>query len=314
MNLSIVIPCYNEEKNIENTHSRLDAIMKEYSHEHTGFSYEIIFVNDGSRDKTVQLLEAAARRDTCVKYISFSRNFGKEAGMLAGLTYASGDAVTIIDADLQHPPEMIPQMIDAYNEGYDQVIARRDRKGDARAKSLLARMYYVLVNKLVDVHLVDGAGDFRLLSRKAVDAVLSLPENNRFSKGIFSWIGFKEKQIEYENITRENGESKWSFRQLMQYGIDGVLSFNNKPLRLMITVGTILLLVSLIYIIIMLVLICLHGIDTPGYFTLISAIMIIGGVQLLSLGVIGEYVGRIYYETKRRPNFIVDKTNIELEK
>jgi len=185
MKLSVLIPCYNEEKIIRQTHARLSEVLDDYAGRVSEFTFELIFVNDGSKDKTEQLLIALAETDHKSKYISFSRNFGKEAGMLAGLQYADGDAMVIIDADLQHPPELIPQMIDAYEEGYDQVVAKRNRKGDSAVKSLFSKCYYFMVNKLIDVKLVDGVGDFRLLSRKAVDAVLSLQEYNRFSKGIF---------------------------------------------------------------------------------------------------------------------------------
>lgn len=306
MKLSVIIPCYNEEKIIRTTYARLMGVMEENELE-----YELIFVNDGSRDNTLEcILEFAQENENC-KYISFSRNFGKEAAMLAGLNYSSGDAVVIIDADLQHPPEIITEMIAEYEKGYDQVIARRTRKGEASVKTFFARAYYKIVNKLVDVKLADGAGDFRLLSRKAVNTIISMPEYNRFSKGLFSWIGFREKQIRYENISRDAGESKWRFKDLLQYGIEGILSFNNKPLRLVICFGGVMIALSIIYILYMLIRILIVGIDAPGYFTTISAIMILGGVQLISLGVIGEYVGRIYYEVKRRPHYIIDHTNIE---
>jgi len=292
----------------------LGEVLGQYRQTAADFVWELIYVNDGSRDKTEELLVALAQDDPACKYISFSRNFGKEAAMLAGLTYASGDAVLIMDADLQHPPELIPQMLAAYAEGYDQVVARRNRKGDGAVKSLFSKIYYKLVNKMIDVKLADGVGDFRLLSRKAADAVLSLGEYNRFSKGIFSWIGFKQKEIEYENVTRGAGESKWSFKALLQYGIDGVLSFNNKPLRLMIGLGLFLIGAGALYLLGCFILILLRGRDMPGYFTLITAIVMMGGVQLLSIGVVGEYVGRIYYEVKKRPGFIIDKTNIHIEK
>ncbi|HOV69832.1 MAG TPA: glycosyltransferase family 2 protein [Clostridia bacterium] len=306
MKLSVVIPCYNEEKIIRSTYARLMGVMEDNE-----LDYELIFVNDGSRDNTLGYIMEFAQDDENCKYISFSRNFGKEAAMLAGLSYSSGDAVVIIDADLQHPPELIPEMIAEYEKGYDQVIARRTRKGDASVKTFFARTYYKIVNKLVDVKLSDGVGDFRLLSRKAVNTIISMPEYNRFSKGLFSWIGFAEKQIRYENISRDAGESKWRFKDLLQYGIEGILSFNNKPLRLVISFGGIMIALSIIYILYMLIRIIMVGIDAPGYFTTISAVMILGGVQLISLGVIGEYVGRIYYEVKRRPHYIIDHTNIE---
>jgi polyisoprenyl-phosphate glycosyltransferase len=230
--------------------------------------------------------------------------------MLAGLTYAEGDCVVIMDADLQHPPELIPKMIQYYHEGYDQVIAKRNRHGDKKSKSLAANLYYKFVNKIVDVDLTDGIGDFRLLSRKAVNALLSINEYNRFSKGLFSWVGFKKKIIEYENSPRIAGETKWNFKKLLSYGIDGITSFNNKPLRICFMLGAISILLGFFYILWTFIDIIRYGITVPGYFTIILAILIIGGVQLISIGVIGEYIGKIYYEVKKRPHFLIDKTNI----
>lgn len=231
--------------------------------------------------------------------------------MLAGMRYASGDCIIVMDADLQHPPELIPQMLQAYEEGYDQVIAKRNRNTEKIFKKFSAKMYYRLVNRWVDVELKDGIGDFRLLSRKAVDAVLSLDEYNRFSKGLFAWVGFKQKVIEYENIGRLEGESKWSFKSLLQYGIDGALSFNNKPLRICFLLGAILISFMIIYLIYIFYGLVVRGIDVPGYITTVSLIAITGGVQLISVGVLGEYVGRIYYEVKKRPHYLVESTNIE---
>lgn len=308
MLISVIIPCFNESAVIGKTIKRLSEVMLEDAAS-APYSYELIFIDDGSSDDTLVKLKAAACVDEHIRYISFSRNFGKEAAMLAGLTYAAGDCAVIMDADLQHPPELIPEMIAWYKAGYDQVIAKRNRKGDKIRSTFTARMYYRIVNHIVDVKMVDGIGDFRLLSRKAIQGILALQEYNRFSKGLFSWIGFKEKIIEYENQSRAAGETKWSFRRLLSYGIDGLISFNNKPLRICFVMGGVLVLVSLIYIIITLIQILLHGIDVPGYFTTICAILIIGGVQLVSVGVLGEYIGRIYYEVKRRPHFLIAESN-----
>jgi len=310
MLLSVIIPCYNESMVILKTHSKLLEILTRDSEE-KAYDYELIFVDDGSKDETLNMLKSVAKKERQTKYISFSRNFGKEAAMLAGLQYASGDLVIIIDADLQHPPELIPKMIELSGKGYDQVIAKRNRTGDSKRKTLFAKLYYKLVNRIVDVKIIDGIGDFRLLNRKAVDAILALQEYNRFSKGIFSWIGFKETVIEYENQQRAAGESKWSFKNLLSYGIDGLLSFNNKPLRLCFCLGVLSMFISLTYIIIMLIRISLYGILVPGYFTTISAILFLGGLQLISTGILGEYIGRIYYEVKKRPHYLVDTTNID---
>lgn len=304
--LSIVVPCYNEEKVIDTCAETIRRCMSALPWE-----YEVILVNDGSKDRTKEKLRHIAQQDASFKYISFSRNFGKEAAMLAGLENSIGECVVIMDADLQHPPELIAVMLEKYEEGYDQVIARRNRKGDSKLGTLFAKIYYKLVNKLVDVRMVDGAGDFRLLSRRAVNALLKLKENNRFSKGLFSWIGFNQIYIEYENRERVDGVSKWSFKRLLSYGIDGILSFNNQPLRICIYLGMALVGISIIYLLYLFVRIVVYGIDMPGYFTTVLLITCIGGAQLLSLGVIGEYIGRIYYEVKKRPCYIVEETNIE---
>lgn len=304
MLISVVLPCYNEEKVLSLTYTELSAQMEKITDD-----YEMIFIDDGSRDNTCALMKQFAEGDSHVKYISFSRNFGKESAMLAGLRYSSGDFTVIMDSDLQHPPELIGQMLEFGRQGYDQVIAQRDRTGDKKLGSFFARSYYRLVDRLTDVKLTDGIGDFRMLSRKALDALLTMNEYNRFSKGIFSWIGFKEKIISYQNRSRAAGESKWSFRSLVRYGVDGVLSFNNKPLRFCIFIGTFAIIISLIYVLFLFFGIIFKGIDLPGYFTTIFTICFFGGVQLISLGIVGEYVGRIYYEVKRRPHYLIDETN-----
>ncbi|UIJ66412.1 glycosyltransferase family 2 protein [Bacillus cereus] len=305
MTLSIVVPCYNEEKVLRAFSSETSLEIHKLTTD-----YEFVFVNDGSKDDTLNILRDLASADSSVHYISFSRNFGKEAAMLAGLKYATGDAIVIMDADLQHPPTLIKELLEGYNEGYDQVIAKRTRTGDSPVRSFVSRLYYKVMNKFVDIELVDGIGDFRLLSRRAVDSLVSLSEYNRFSKGLFSWIGYNELIIEYENVLRSDGESKWTFSKLLNYGIDGVISFNNKPLRLSIYLGLLTTILGLLYVITTFVQIILGGVEVPGYFTLISAILFIGGIQLIFLGVIGEYIGRIYYETKRRPHFIVAEKKV----
>ncbi|RSL28763.1 glycosyltransferase, partial [Salibacterium salarium] len=245
-----------------------------------------------------------------VKYISFTRNFGKEVALLAGFQHAKGEAVIVMDADLQHPCSLIKPFIEGYEEGYHQVIGRRNRKGDGWMRSCLSSLYYCLINKFVDVDLRDGVGDFRLLSRKAVDGLLTLNEGSRFSKGLYSWIGLSQKIIDYDNVERKNGTSKWKFSKLLNYGIDGAISFNNRPLRICFYTGSFILLLSIVYIIVHLLMIMNNGIVEHGYFTTISAILLLGGIQLLSLGVIGEYIGRIYYETKKRPHYLIHETNI----
>jgi glycosyltransferase involved in cell wall biosynthesis len=247
--------------------------------------------------------------DPRVKLLFLARNFGHQLAISAGLDHASGDAVVIMDADLQHPPELIETMLDHYRQGHDQVIARRSREGDTKLRSALSRLYYRGVNRWVDVELMDGVGDFRLLSRPAVDALLALPEYNRFSKGLFSWIGFDTVHFDYRNAQREAGETKWKFGSLLNYGMDGLISFNNRPLRAGIWLGVSLVALTGLYALWIIIMALTNGIDSPGYVTLVAIIVGLGGVQLIMLGLIGEYIGRIYYETKRRPHFLVKESH-----
>ncbi|WP_405775793.1 glycosyltransferase family 2 protein [Streptomyces sp. NBC_00859] len=304
VHLSVVVPCYNEAEVIGSFHTALVAAL-----EPTRETFEICYVDDGSSDRTLSELRRLAADDSRVRFTSFSRNFGKEPAMLAGLRMTAGDAAVLMDADLQHPPELLPRMLDLHRHGYDQVIAQRDRSGEGALRSALSRMYYRLVRRCMDVEVIDGAGDFRLLSRRAVDSVLSLPESNRFSKGIFSWIGFDSVSFTYQNVERAAGESKWGGRHLLNYGIDGLLSFNSKPLRLAIHTGLCLFLSALVYAVYIIGNVVLDGVDTPGYTTLLTAIVALSGIQLATLGVIGEYVGRIYHESKRRPHYVVSETD-----
>jgi len=312
MLISIVAPCYNEEDVIERFHDQVQKVAEELLP--LGHDMEFVYVDDGSRDRTLAALERLADRDARVRYVSFSRNFGKEAALLAGLRHASGDSVIVMDADLQHPPELIKRMVDLRKEGYDQVIAKRTRTGDRMTRTITARLYYRLINRLVDVELVDGVGDFRLMSRRVVDAVLELTEYNRFSKGLFAWVGFPSTTFEYENAAREAGRSSWSLRSLLNYGIDGLLSFNNRPLRLALYLGMGLLLCAGLYTAWIVGAALVNGVQTPGYVTIITAVTGVAGVQMVMLGVIGEYTGRIYYEVKRRPHFLVKASNVDRAK
>lgn len=306
LRLSLVVPCYNEVEVITRFH---EALSRELSA--TGRPYEIVYVDDGSTDGTLDALVALAASDEAVRYLSFSRNFGKEAAMLAGLRYATGDAVVIMDADLQHPPELVGRMLEQHERGFDQVIARRTRTGDPATRTLFARAYYWLINRWADVELTDGVGDFRLLSRRAVDGLLELGEYNRFSKGLFAWIGFESILFEYENVKPTGRKSRWTFRRLLEYGLDGLLSFNNKPLRMAIYVGLLLTAVAAGYAVWVIAVAVLHGVEMPGYVTLIAAITGLGGLQMVMLGVIGEYIGRIYYETKQRPHYLIKQSNVD---
>lgn len=304
LQLSVVVPCFDEAEVIEAFHAALVGVL-----DPLGDSFEICYVDDGSRDRTRLLLSALAARDPRAHYTAFSRNFGKEAAMLAGLRMSRGAAVVIMDADLQHPPELIPRMLELHRHGYDQVIPRRDRTGEGMLRSTLSHTYYALVRRCMDVELIDGSGDFRLLSRRAVESVLSLPESNRFSKGIFSWIGFDTVTFRYRNSERVAGRSKWGSKRLLNYGIDGLLSFNNRPLRLAIYTGFWVFVSALAYALWTVVGVVLHGADTPGYATLLTAVVALSGIQLVTLGVIGEYVGRIYHEAKHRPPYVVRETD-----
>ncbi|MFB4419704.1 glycosyltransferase [Streptomyces sp. QL37] len=304
LQLSVVVPCFDEAEGIGSFHAALIAVL-----EGLEGTFEICYVDDGSRDRTRVLLNAFAAQDERTRYTAFSRNFGKEAAMLAGLRMSRGAAVVIMDADLQHPPELIPRMLELHRHGYDQVIPRRDRSGEGMVRSTLSHAYYAVVRRCVDVELLDGTGDFRLLSRRAVESVLSMPESNRFSKGIFSWIGFDTVSFRYRNSERAAGRSKWGSRRLLNYGIDGLLSFNNRPLRLAIYTGFWVFLSALAYAVWTVVTVVLHGADTPGYATLLTAVVALSGIQLVTLGVIGEYVGRIYHEAKHRPPYVVRETD-----
>ncbi|MFI1432871.1 glycosyltransferase family 2 protein [Streptomyces lydicus] len=305
MKLSVVVPCYNEEAVVTRFDAALRAVL-----ERLGIAYEVCYVDDGSADGTLARLRGLAQRHRATtRYLSFSRNFGKEPAMLAGLRAATGDAVILMDADLQHPPELIGRMLDLYQLGHDQVVAKRSRDGDRRLRTALSRLYYRAVNTWVDVELTDGVGDFRLLSRKAVDALLSLPEYNRFSKGLFSWIGFDTVTFDYRNAARGAGETKWRFGSLVNYGIDGMLSFNCRPLRLAIYAGLGLAALATVYTLWIIGAAVVGGVTAPGYVTLVAIIVGLGGLQMVMLGLIGEYIGRIYYETKRRPHFLLKETD-----
>jgi glycosyltransferase involved in cell wall biosynthesis len=309
MLLSVVVPCYDEQDVLPGLVGQVLSTL-----ESAEVDVEIVLVDDGSRDGTRQAIQQLSEQDPRVAYVSFSRNFGKESAMLAGLVYAHGDAVVLMDADLQHPPHLVLEMLALYWQGYDQVVARRTREGERFSRTMMARLYYRIVNSLVDVNMEDGVGDFRLLSRRAVDALIRMGEYNRFSKGLFSWIGFSIATVDYRNVARQGGgASKWSLRRLLNYGIDGIMSFNAAPLRLSIYLGGTVTILSFAYVIFLIVASLVQGVTAPGYITLVAAILGIGGLQLLFLGVIGEYVGRIYYETKQRPHFIVAETSCVTE-
>ena len=273
-------------------------------------NFEYIFVNDGSKDKTLEVLRELARKDKAVKYISFSRNFGKEAAMLAGLEYSTGDFITTMDADLQDPPAILETMYKGIvEEGYDCVGTRRaTRKGEPPVRSFFARCFYKIINKLSDIEMVDGARDFRLMTRQMLDSILSMKEYNRYSKGLFSFVGFKTKWLEYENIERVAGKTKWNFFKLLVYALDGIIAFSTKPLIISALVGLLFFLISFIMIVVIIAKTLIFGDPVSGWPSLVCIIFFISGVQLFCLGIMGAYLSKAYLETKGRPIYIVKET------
>ena len=303
--ISLVIPCYNEEKALPFLFEQLGIVAQKMEY----VNFEFIFVDDGSKDKTLEVVHQLSIEDDRVHYVSFSRNFGKEAAILAGLKKAQGDYVALIDADLQDPPALLIDMYQTLSQGeYDCVATRRvSREGEPPIRSFFARMFYRIINNLSDTEIVDGARDFRMMTRQMTNAILDLSEYNRFSKGIFSWVGFKTQWIPFENIARVAGETKWSFGSLFRYSLEGVIAFSTKPLYLASTLGLIFCLISLVYVCFIIAKTILHGEDVQGYPTLICMIVFIGGLQLFCIGILGQYLSRTYLETKNRPIYIVKK-------
>lgn len=306
--LSIVVPCYNEEESVKLFLSEIQSILADYN-------FEVIFVNDGSSDNTLDVIKDLADSNSNVKYISFSRNFGKESAIYAGLSNANGDLVCLIDADLQHPPRLIPEMIESICAGEADVVAARrtSRKGESRVKSFFSHMFYKVFNRMSQITLVEGATDFRVMKRIVVDAVLDLPEYNRFSKGLFQWVGFETKWIAYENVERVAGESAWSFRQLVRYSVEGVVAFTTIPLTIVIFLGTILSVVAFLYMLFIIIKYLIYSDPVQGFATTMSVILLLGGIQLLSIGALGKYLEKTYTETKKRPIYIVRESNIDEE-
>lgn len=307
--LSIIVPCYNEEQALPFFYQEIDKVSKELK----ALNFELIFVNDGSKDKTLEVLKEYHQKDKRVKYISFSRNFGKEAAMYAGLEHAKGDYVTIMDADLQDPPSLLKEMYRlAEEEGYDCVGTRRvTRKGEPPIRSFCARMFYKLINRLSKVEMVDGARDYRFMNRKMVNAILELKEYNRYSKGLFSFVGFKTKWLEYENINRVAGETKWSFWKLFIYALDGITAFSTVPLVLSAVLGLVFCLISFIMIIAIIIKTLVYGDPVSGWPSLVCIIFLCSGVQLFCMGIIGQYLSKTYLETKKRPIYIIGESSDE---
>lgn len=306
--ISIVVSCYNEEKALPLFYEEVEKNIKEFKN--TEFEY--IFVNDGSVDNTLEIIKDLRKKDNKVKFVSFSRNFGKEAAIYAGLEHATGDLVTLMDADLQDPPHLLKEMYTAITEeGYDAVGTRRvTRKGEPVIRSFFARMFYKLINKMSKVQMVDGARDYVLMTRPVVDAILSLKEYNRFSKGLFNFVGFKVKWIEYENVKRVAGETKWSFWKLFKYALEGITAFSTAPLTFASFIGLLFCLASFLLIIVIIIKTLILGDPTSGWPSMVCILFMVSGIQLFSLGIIGQYLSRTYLEVKKRPIYIVKEKEL----
>lgn len=311
--VSVVIPMYYEEAVAEECYNRVTKVLKNIKN----YEYEIIFVNDGSKDKTLEILENIARKDSNVKILSFSRNFGHQAAVTAGIKYVTGDAIVIIDADLQDPPELIPEMLKLWEQGNEVIYGKRKtRKGESKFKLLTAKMFYKTLNALSDVEIPKDTGDFRLVDRKVIDVVNSMPEHNKFLRGLFSWVGFKQTAYEYERKERFAGKTKYPLKKMLKLAGDGIISFSTKPLKLVGGLGIISIILSLAILIYSLIsyIFELNNL-APGWTSIMVAVTLFSGVQLLSIWVISEYIARIYDETKNRPQYIIDKKiNIKEDK
>ena len=306
--ISVAVPCYNEEPALEPFYAAVSAVAEQMPE----VAFEFLFIDDGSRDRTLEKMQELAQRDSRVKYISFSRNFGKEAGIYAGLENATGDYVVVMDSDLQDPPALLPEMYRSIRqEGYDCVGSRRvTRKGEPPIRSLFARLFYKLINRMSNAEIVDGARDFQMMSRQVVEAILSMGEYNRFSKGIFGWIGFKKKWLEYENIERVAGETKWSFWKLFLYAIEGIVAFSTTPLVISSVFGLICCVLALVMILVIIARTLIFGDPTSGWPSLVCIMLLLSGIQMLGIGIVGQYLAKTYLETKKRPIYLVRQTNI----
>ncbi|MFY9228229.1 MAG: glycosyltransferase family 2 protein [Candidatus Microsaccharimonas sp.] len=309
--ISILIPAYNEQAVLEKLFVRLTRLANDIKN----YEFEFLFVNDGSKDNTLEIIKDYAEKDDRVAYVSFSRNFGKEIAMIAGFDHVTGDATVVIDADLQDPPELISQMIKFWEDGYDDVYAKRkSRQGESWFKKTTSKVYYRLLEQVSHVPIQKDTGDFRLLDRQAVEALKQFRESQRYTKGMFSWIGFNKKEILYDRDERVAGTTKWNYRKLTDFAIDGITSFTTAPLRISTYIGFIVSLIAFIYLVVLIVRTLLFGTDLGGYPSTMAVILFLGGVQLLSLGIIGEYIGRIFNETKQRPLYLVQEYHARANK
>ena len=304
--LSIVVPCFNEEKSVGLFQCEIQNTLQ-------NCNYEIIYINDGSTDNSLKNIKDMAETNHNVKYISFSRNFGKESAIYAGLKYSKGDLVCIMDADLQHPPRLLPEMIETIEkENYDVVAARRiSRKGEPKIKAFFSRLFYKIFNRISEMNLVEGATDYRVMTRQVVDSLLQLKEYNRFSKGLFQWVGFETKWISYENVERVAGKTTWSFWGLVKYSVEGIVAFTTAPLSISIFLGSIFSIVAFIYMIFIIAKYLLYSDPVQGFSTIMCVVLLLGGIQLLSIGILSKYLEKNYIETKNRPIFIVKESNFD---
>ena len=308
--ITIIVPCYNEQEALPLFYKEITKVSKKMKK----VDFEYLFINDGSKDNTLSVLKDLAKKDKKVRFISFSRNFGKEAAMYAGFENATGDYVSVMDADLQDPPALLPEMLDAIEkEGYDSVATRRvTRKGEPPIRSFFARMFYKIINKISNADIVDGARDYRLMNRKMVDSIISMTEYNRFSKGIFGWVGFNTKWLEFENVERVAGETKWNFWKLFIYSLEGIVGFSTMPLQIASVLGMLFLLLSFIVIIFVIVKTLMFGDPVAGWPSLVCIIFFVSGVQLFCIGIIGQYLSKTYLETKNRPIYIIKETEKDI--
>lgn len=305
--ISVIVPCYNEELSLDYFYDEIDKISKKMKK----LDFEFLFINDGSKDNTLGKIKELSKKDKRVVYISFSRNFGKEAAMMAGLEHAKGDYVTLMDADLQDPPELLEEMYRLIKEeNYDCVATRRvTRKGEPVIRSFCARQFYKIINQMSDIEMVDGARDYRLMTRQVADSIISMKEYNRYSKGIFSFVGFETKWLEYENIERVAGETKWSFWKLFKYALEGITAFSTVPLLMSAILGFLFCLLSFVMIFVIIFKTLIFGDHVSGWPSLVCIIFLLSGIQLFSIGVIGQYLSKTYLESKRRPIYIIKETN-----
>lgn len=307
--IGLIIPCYNEETTIEVLYQALCEVSASLPQ----YLFEYLFINDGSKDRTLEFIKKLAEQDERVKYLSFSRNFGKEAAMYAGFCHVKGDYIAVMDADMQDPPQLLKEMVEILETGaYDSVATRRvSRKGEPRIRSFFARQFYKIINKISDIDVVDGARDFRLMKRTMVEAIVSMGEYNRFSKGIFGWIGFRTYWLSYENIERISGETKWSFWSLLKYAIDGILNFSQVPLALASWSGIVCTIISFIMVLFVVIRKLIFGDPVAGWASTICVITFLGGIQLFCMGIMGQYIAKTYLEVKKRPLYIVAETNCD---